>query len=395
MAAAIVEIEVRWRVVDSGAAWRVQRFPPTAGVITLTGVQRGVAYEGQARSIGVGGTASAWVPVNFVVASQSGTPLDQLVLDLDIEAGRVVVDCTLSKFRLTLNANVTAWNFANVPPAKTITIEIEQWAPGGHTIAWPATVVPVSGRAHVMTPVVGAVDIVTLTTVDGGKTWRQTLGQSLPNNGTVLGIALDRSTAAATSTTDGTTASAPSIVVAATVVNCAEPCTVKWSRVDTNGGADFLISDATATTVTFTVPEGTSVFQATQTWRCSVTDAAGAVASASVTVVLERRLQTSGALTLSPSPAFGNAVSPATPYVDVTAYLQGGAGTRTVQWTRVDTNGGSNFLTSQSGMTVRFRMSGPGLLERTQVWRCTVTDDTGPVSADVTVTLRSITAPSG
>lgn len=395
MAAPIAEIEVRWRLKDTGADWRVQRFPPTASLITLTGLMRGGDYEGLARSLGPNGESSEWVPADFLVASESTTPLDQLVLDLDIESGEVVVDCTLSKFRLTLNSNVTGWRFANVPPAKTIRVEIQQWSPGGHTVAYPANVVPVSGRAHVMTPTEGAVDVVTLTTSDSGKTWRLTFDQPVPGEGGVLGVTLSPIPASATSTTDGTTPSAPSVQVTATVVNGTAP-TYAWTRTDSNGGTDFLIDNAAIAAPTFSIASGTTAVAATsQTWRVTVTDG-DATASAPVTVTLGRTLQNSGTLTLSPNPASASAISPQQPTVEVRAYLTGGSGTRTYAWTRIDTNGGSDFgIAAASGSKATFSMGGIGAAFRQQIWRCTVTDDTGSVHDDVTVSLRRLAGNSG
>ena len=60
MASAIEAIELRYRSVYSAhgserAPWQVRRFLPTGQTITLTGLQRGVEYEVQARNIGVNG----------------------------------------------------------------------------------------------------------------------------------------------------------------------------------------------------------------------------------------------------------------------------------------------------------------------------------------------------
>lgn len=381
MAAPILEIEVRWRPRAFGSEWRLQRFPPTATVITLTGLQRGVAYDCDARSLGPGGLSSAWVPVNFVVASQSSTPIDQIVLDLDIEQGVVIVDCTLSKFRLTLNANVASWRFENVPSSKAITIEIEQWSPGGHTIAWPASVVPVSGTPHVMTAAVGGVDVITLSTTDGGKTWRQTVGQPAPSVGGALGISLAPSPANGSVTTDGVTAAAATITVVPTVVNSSEPSTVVWTRAD-SGGTDFTRSGNA-----FTASSGTTAESVTQSWRATVTDANKKTASATVSITLARVLTGGLSVSISPSPALGGA-EVGTVYVDVSAYASGGGGTRSYLWRRVDGNGGSDFGCDRpNGQATTFSMGGTLPVERTQRWRCEVTDSTGTAFADVEVSL--------
>jgi hypothetical protein len=390
MAAPVAEIEVRWRKKDSGHEWRVQRFPPDAGLITLTGLQRGVEYEGQARSLGPNNEQSAWVPINWLVASQSSTPLDKLTLDLDIEAGKVVVDCTLSRFRLTLNANITSWQFVNVPPSTTLTFEIEQWTPGGHTITWPSSVVPVSGRTHVMPTTIGAIALITLSTTDTGKTWRQTVDQTEPDSGsgTVYGVSIAPKPATGTSETDGTTGSAPSVSVTATTENGTAPHTFAWARVDTSGGDDYTVTNGTTASPTFSIPSGTTAYNATQSWRCTANEAGGAVANDTVEVSLSRTVTGGLSVTISPSPV--SAAHQTNPVGKAKAYPSGGSGTRTYLWRRIDTSGGPDFTcsTPKSAETSWSMESGDTPLVRTQKWRCEVTDATATVFADVDVKLE-------
>lgn len=80
MAAPALAYEVRYRVADSNAPWTVRRYSADSTTITLTGLTRGKDYEGEARSIGPGGVASLWVPVTFVVAGPSTTPLPPINL---------------------------------------------------------------------------------------------------------------------------------------------------------------------------------------------------------------------------------------------------------------------------------------------------------------------------
>lgn len=75
MATAAVKYEVRYRVLDSGNPWIVREFPATSTTISISGLQRGVSYEGEARAIGANGAASAWVDVSFVMASATLTPI--------------------------------------------------------------------------------------------------------------------------------------------------------------------------------------------------------------------------------------------------------------------------------------------------------------------------------
>lgn len=67
MTARAIAYELRYRRVGLGADWVTARFPATDQVLSLAGLVRGAAYEGDARSIGDNNTFSAWVPVTFTV----------------------------------------------------------------------------------------------------------------------------------------------------------------------------------------------------------------------------------------------------------------------------------------------------------------------------------------
>ncbi|GIX17691.1 MAG: hypothetical protein KatS3mg119_1877 [Rhodothalassiaceae bacterium] len=71
----ITAYDVRWRPTGSGAPWRTRRFAASDGpAITLTGLDRSVAYDVEARAIGADGQASAWVPVTVTVGGVSVVP---------------------------------------------------------------------------------------------------------------------------------------------------------------------------------------------------------------------------------------------------------------------------------------------------------------------------------
>lgn len=74
MAAPTVAYEVRVRPAGSKTAWRTTRFSAESTVITIPGLHRGTAYEGEARSLGPSGEASLWVPVTFSVGMPSYVP---------------------------------------------------------------------------------------------------------------------------------------------------------------------------------------------------------------------------------------------------------------------------------------------------------------------------------
>lgn len=75
MAAPTQAYEVRYRVAGTDQPWKVERFGPNSTTITLKGLRRGQAYDGEARSLGPGGLASLWVPVTFTVPGSSLAPL--------------------------------------------------------------------------------------------------------------------------------------------------------------------------------------------------------------------------------------------------------------------------------------------------------------------------------
>ena len=65
----IVAIELRWRIQGSDQPWTTARYAPDITTIVLTGLIRGETYDGEARNIGANGTASAWAPVTWAVAT--------------------------------------------------------------------------------------------------------------------------------------------------------------------------------------------------------------------------------------------------------------------------------------------------------------------------------------
>lgn len=203
--------------------------------------------------------------------------------------GQVVVDCRYSKFRLALTENVTDWVFVNVAESHELVFEVAQ--AGAYTIAFPGSVVPVSGKPYVPTPVPGAVDVIRLITFDGGITWRLIEGRQEESGGGVFAITLAPSPALGFITTDGTTGTAPSVQVTATATNGVAPITHAWARADAAGGTDFLLDNAAIAGPTFSVPAGTTAFEATQHWRDTALDAGGFVSQAVVEVTLRRIIE--------------------------------------------------------------------------------------------------------
>ena len=216
------------------------------------------------------------------------------IVDLDIVSGVVTVDCRFSQFRLTLTENVTSVVFINVAPQDTILIEITQGSPV-RTFAFGAEagVVPVSGVAYVVTPVVGALDVLGLTTNNSGATWAlvaQQPSDGSEGGGGTLSATLAPSPASDTVESDGSTSVAPSVQVVTTMVSGTAPYTHAWTRADTSGGTNFLIDDATSDSPTFSIAPGVTSYSATQTWRNTITDSATLTIQKSVAVTLVREV---------------------------------------------------------------------------------------------------------
>ena len=68
MSTLVDHIEVRWRPSASQGVFQTQKIPPSQGAVTIPGVERGVQYDVEARSVSARGTASDWVPVQHTVA---------------------------------------------------------------------------------------------------------------------------------------------------------------------------------------------------------------------------------------------------------------------------------------------------------------------------------------
>lgn len=88
------------------------------------------------------------------------------VLTLDLETGNV--------FEVTLTEDVATLTLSNPPAsgkAGALTLVLHQDAAVARTFAWPAAVKWAGGTAPTVTATLGAIDVFTLLTLDGGTTW--------------------------------------------------------------------------------------------------------------------------------------------------------------------------------------------------------------------------------
>ena len=89
-------------------------------------------------------------------------------------SGTVTLDLAQGNFfEFTLTENVTGWTFSNPAASGTASswiIKITQHASSAKTITYPANIKWAGGSDHVMSTGTGAVDIVSMFTIDGGTT---------------------------------------------------------------------------------------------------------------------------------------------------------------------------------------------------------------------------------
>jgi hypothetical protein len=93
-------------------------------------------------------------------SSSSGT------LELDLENG--------NHFEVTLTESISTLTLSNPPAsgkAGAFTLKLTQGGSGSYTVSWPGSVQWAGGSAPTLTTDVGAVDILTFITYDGGTTW--------------------------------------------------------------------------------------------------------------------------------------------------------------------------------------------------------------------------------
>lgn len=93
-------------------------------------------------------------------------------------SGVVPIDCALGDyFTLAPTANVTGWSFTNVPQGCSIMVKFTQDSTP-RTVAWPASFRWVGGTDGAVSVGSGAIDLLALTTHDGGATWMASLAKA-------------------------------------------------------------------------------------------------------------------------------------------------------------------------------------------------------------------------
>lgn len=101
------------------------------------------------------------------------TSYTEVVTTANTGASYAIDLSTARVFDLTLTANCT-FSFSNIPASgcTSITLYLHQDATGSRTVTWPAAVIWPGGTAPTLTTTASHVDVIIMTTVNAGTTWR-------------------------------------------------------------------------------------------------------------------------------------------------------------------------------------------------------------------------------
>lgn len=97
------------------------------------------------------------------------------IVNTAIIANVLTLDLGMVDFNsVVLTANITSIKFINVPQNGIRTIQFTQGV-GPFTVAWPVSFKWVGGAASVVSVANGAIDMLTITTFNGGVAWKASL----------------------------------------------------------------------------------------------------------------------------------------------------------------------------------------------------------------------------
>lgn len=103
-----------------------------------------------------------------------GKGISEEAVTVTQSSGTVTLDLAQGNFfEFTLTENVTGWTFSNLASSGTASswiIKITQHASSAKTVAYPSSIKWAGGTDHVMSTATGAIDIVSMFTIDGGTT---------------------------------------------------------------------------------------------------------------------------------------------------------------------------------------------------------------------------------
>ena len=208
------------------------------------------------------------------------------VQELAITNSTITIDCRYTKFRLILDQDVNYVAFINCPPTKTVLLYVTQ-SGGDHLLLFPPWVRPINNVPFIASPVAGSVDIIGLDTENAGIDWALVVQQPA-GGGSAFAVTAWPSPAYAAVFCTPSEAAQPSIQVTSEQVNGTAPVVCDWSRIDIFGGADFDISAMDDPAPVFSVPSGTTAYDAVQVWRVTYTDGNSRTVNTTVTIRLVR-----------------------------------------------------------------------------------------------------------
>lgn len=281
-----------------GIEFRIERAPDVAGApgdwiqigqtadlryTATTAADRVDGYWFRVRAVR-NGKYSGYTAEVFQWPYASNPPLQQL----QISSSTITLDCRYTRFELLLDQDVEYVGFINVPPNKTLIIYVMQ-SGGNHLLIFPSWVRPVNNVPYIASPVAGSVDIVGLDTDNRGIDWAL-VAQQPAGGGSAFAATAWPSPAYASVFCTPSEPSSPSIKVTSEQVNGTAPVTCDWQRIDTFGGTDFLLDDATSPAPTFRIASGSTTVDATQVWRVTYADASNRTVNTTVTIRLQRTL---------------------------------------------------------------------------------------------------------
>lgn len=158
---------------------------PLTGTETLSIVQGGVTVDCTTADIGAaGGVASVTAGTGIVVGGTAGAPTVSIKDAVNVvtpAAGVATIDLSLGDyFTIALTANITSIVFTNLPGANKGASKMIRFTQDTtpRTVAWPASFRWAGGAAGAVSTGSGAVDLLSITTLNNGTNWNATLAKA-------------------------------------------------------------------------------------------------------------------------------------------------------------------------------------------------------------------------
>ena len=159
--------------------------PPLPGTATLSVVVGGVTMDTTVAEVGAaGGVASVTAGTGIVVGGTAGAPTVSVKDAVNVvtpAAGVATIDLSLGDyFTIALTANITSIVFTNLPGSGKGASKMIRFTQDTtpRTVAWPASFRWAGGVAGAVSTGSGAVDLLSITTLNNGTNWNATLAKA-------------------------------------------------------------------------------------------------------------------------------------------------------------------------------------------------------------------------